>query len=346
MGSPSGIWTSVSGGMAQSQSVDVIANNLANVNTTGFKKDTPTFKEYLTAIERPPSPESDIPRTAFKDSDFYHHDGKEHAFVNLNKVHTEHTQGNLRMTNGAFDVAIDGPGFFAVKTPAGIMFTRAGDFKVDGQGKLVTQDGYSVLALSGEAEATKTDGAAQQEQQPAQPGAETSVQAQPQAQNTPGVATRAPASINPFTQKSPNIAAANAPLPTPGNPAQPEQQALLKEISLVDVLSEGRKVHITTDGQVFAGTELIGVLAMAEFTDPALLQKTTSTLYTNPNSANVPKLADVSRVRQGFLETSNVNAVSELVNLLKANRMFESNMRAIKTYNEMAGKEANEVGKL
>jgi flagellar basal-body rod protein FlgG len=90
----------------------------------------------------------------------------------------------------------------------------------------------------------------------------------------------------------------------------------------------------------------VGLLAVAEFANPRLLQKATSSLYTNPDPANVARVAADSRVKQGFLETSNVNPVSELVELLKANRMFESNMRAIKAYNDMAGKEANEVGKL
>src|SRR5580693_6523642 len=111
MGSPSGIWTAVSGGMAQSQNVDTIANNLANVNTTGFKKDTPTFKEYLTVYERPLSPDIDMPHTVFKDSDFYHFDGKEHAFVNVDHINTDHTQGTLKMTNSALDFAVDGSGF-------------------------------------------------------------------------------------------------------------------------------------------------------------------------------------------------------------------------------------------
>src|SRR5271155_3694152 len=117
MGSPNGLWTAVSGGMAQSQNLDIIANNLANVNTTGFKKDDPAFKEYLTSAERPPSPAIDIPRTIFKDSDFYHFDGREDVMVNVDHVHTDHSQGGFKNTNGPFDIAIDGPGFFAVAAP-------------------------------------------------------------------------------------------------------------------------------------------------------------------------------------------------------------------------------------
>lgn len=306
MGSPSGLWTAVSGGMAQSQNLDIIANNLANVNTTGFKKDVPTFKEFLTAVERPPSPAIDIPRTAFKDSDFYHFDGREHAMVNLDKVHTDHTQGNLKGTNAPFDMAIDGPGFFAVKTPAGVMFTRAGDFKLNAEGQLVTTDGHQLLALGNE-----------------QGGA-------PQQQPADG---RNPAALNPFSEAA-------------QQPATPGAPAALNPVSLRDLMGTGQKVHISPEGQIFAGDQLVATLAVAEFADQRLLQKISSTLYANPNAANVPKVANLSRIRQGFLESSNVNPVSELVEMLKANRMYESNMRAIKAYNDMAGKEANEVGKL
>lgn len=312
MGSPNGIWTAVSGGMAQSQNLDIIANNMANSNTAGFKKDLPTFKEYLTANERPPSPAIDIPRTIFKDSDFYHTDGKEHAMVNLHKVHTDHSQGHFKTTNGPFDMAIDGPGFFALKTPAGVRFTRAGDFKVNAEGFLVNQEGYQVLAMAGDADAQAPGG-----QQQAQPE---------------GEAARNPASVNPFTASV--------------TTADPAAKQPLAPINIKDAMESGTKIHVTAEGEVFMGDEQIAKLAMAEFADPALLKKETTSMYSNPDPANVPRVASNTRVRQGFLEASNVNPVVELMNLLKANRMFESNMRAIKTYSDMATKEANEVGKL
>lgn len=336
MGSPSGIWTAVSGAMAQSQSVDVIANNLANVNTAGFKKDTPTFKEFLTSIEKPPSPDIDIPRTIFKDSDFYHFDGKEHALVNVDRVHTDHTQGNLKMTNSPLDFAIDGTGYFTTYTKNGFQFTRAGDFKVNAQGQLVTTDGFPVLALAGEAEAARS--------------AAVAAQAAP----LPG---RNPASMNPFSPNlpvlltpvvAPNPAASLQPPVGAGLPGAnpPGPQPLLRAVYLTEPLSGEQKISVTPDGEIFSGETLVATLALADFVDPKLLTKTSSTSFRNENPANVPRIAADSRVRQGFLEASNVNPVSELVELLKANRMFESNMRAIKSYSDMAIKEANEVGKL
>ncbi len=318
MGSPTGIWTSVSGAMAQSQNVDTIANNIANANTSGFKKDTVAFKEYLTAYEKTPDPAIDIPRTKFKDQDFYHHDGKEHAMVNVDRVVTDHSQGSFKTTNAPFDLAVDGPGFFAVKTPQGVKYTRSGDFKIDGTGKLVTADGLPILAIGGEA-------APAEGQQPAG--------SQPDA-------TRNPASVNPFLVSAELLNTK----PDPNNPNAPKSP--LVDINLADALNAGQKITITTTGEVFAGTEQVAKLAVAEFTNPSSLKKLSSQMFENVDQANVPKVADKSNIRQGYLEMSNVNTVSELMELLKANRMFESNMRAIRAYSEMSAKEANEVGKL
>lgn len=344
MGSPNGLWTAVSGAMAQSQNLDIVANNLANTNTVGFKKDTPTFKEYLTSIERPPPPDVDIPRTIFKDSDFYHFDGRENTKVTIDKTHTNHAQGNFKMTNNPFDLAIDGNAYFTLYAPSGLAFTRAGDFKVNAQGQLVTTDGHFVLALAGEAEALRSAAQAQTQQ------VVEGVAAQPQAAGQPTggqppltVGQRSLASVNPFSSSSliGGLTGATPPVQQPATP-----QPLLRVISVQESLVTGQKIYITAEGEMFSGETPIGTLALAEFSDPRRLEKVSSTLFKNKDSTNVPRIAMDSRVRQGFLETSNVNPVAELVELLKANRMFESNMRAIKSYSEMATKEANEVGKL
>lgn len=299
MGSPIGMWTAVSGAMAQSQNLDTIANNIANTNTSGFKKDEVQFKEYLTAYERPPSPAIDIPRTIFKDSDFYHTDGREHSMVTVEKINTDHTQGALKPTGTQLDCALDGPGFFTLRTPEGLRFSRAGDFKINSDGKLVTTDGHPVMALS----------------------------------DTGGKAGGA----NPFVDK-----------PKIKDPINPEeaQQELLQEIDLKDFVAVGKKISINEQGEIFSGSSKIAKLAVAEFVDAKLLKKESSTMYSNPNAINVPRASERSQVHQGFLELSNVNSVVEMVNLIKANRQFETNMRAIKTYSEMSAKEANEVGKL
>jgi flagellar basal-body rod protein FlgF len=140
-----GIWTAVSGASAQSQAVDTVANNLANVDTLGFKKDQTTFKEYLSTLERE-HVAADVPRGPIKDKDFYPIDGKDQSFVVTSGTHTNFRPGHLRVTQSPLDLALDGPGFFEVSTPQGTRFTRLGSLKVGADGKLVTTDGLPVLA--------------------------------------------------------------------------------------------------------------------------------------------------------------------------------------------------------
>lgn len=141
----SGMWPSVSGALAQSQAVDTVANNLANMNTDGYKKDVSVFKEYLSTLERQNAPTGISPRP-IKDKDLYPLDGKDQTFVIRDGTYTDFRQGHLKVTQSPLDIAIDGPGFFEVSTPAGIRYTRHGSFKLAKDGQLVTTEGYPVLA--------------------------------------------------------------------------------------------------------------------------------------------------------------------------------------------------------
>lgn len=140
------MWTSVSAAVAQGKKLDTIANNLANVDTTGFKKDEIVFREYLTVLEKPENQEIDIPRKEFELKDFYHHHGNDKSFVNVKGTFTNFDQGSLKPTGGALDVALDGPGFMEVLTPRGVRYTRQGDLKMAPDGTLVTTSGYAVLS--------------------------------------------------------------------------------------------------------------------------------------------------------------------------------------------------------
>lgn len=292
MGSPSGLWTAVSGGMAQSHNVDTIANNIANINTTGFKKDAAVFKEYLTAYENPEAADPQIPQTIYKDSDFYHHHGKEHAMVQAQKNHTDFSQGILQPTNKPFDFAIDGKGLFLIQTSEGkTQFTRNGHFKVTADGFLVTNEGSRVLGTTGGIEGQKFSA-------------------------------------------------------TGDVPKNESGEALATPVNLNDALASGKKVYVKPGGDIYAGNALIAKVIVAEFDNTKDLRKKTDSLIENTNPANTWQVSKESKVLQGFLEGSNVNPIEEMVNLLRANRNFEANMKAIRAYNDMAGKEANEVGKL
>jgi flagellar basal-body rod protein FlgF len=142
--STKGIYTAVSGAIAQSQKLDTIANNIANVNTPAFKKDQQVFKEYLTANEKAPDV-IQVPKVPASIESFYDHNGGDKSFVDSAGTHTNFSQGALKPTGNPLDVAIAGEGFFEVSTPQGVRLTRDGSFKVDSQGRLVTKQGHPVL---------------------------------------------------------------------------------------------------------------------------------------------------------------------------------------------------------
>lgn len=147
--STKGVYTALSGAMAQSLKLDTIANNIANVNTPGFKRDQQVFNEYLTANEKPPSV-IQVPRVPASVESFYDMQGGDKGFVDSKGTFTDYSQGSLKRTGNPLDVAIDGPGFFEVSTPQGVRLMRAGNFTLNGQGELVTKDGYAVLKSGGE----------------------------------------------------------------------------------------------------------------------------------------------------------------------------------------------------
>ncbi|MCB0410983.1 MAG: flagellar basal-body rod protein FlgF [Bdellovibrionales bacterium] len=142
--STKGIFTALSGAVAQSQRLDTIANNIANSNTTGFKKDNQVFKEYLTAVEKPPAV-IQVPRVPASIESFYDMQGTDRGYVDANGTYTSHEQGSLKATGSPLDLALQGDGFFEVLTPSGPQFTRAGTFRRDVEGRLVTKEGYPVL---------------------------------------------------------------------------------------------------------------------------------------------------------------------------------------------------------
>jgi len=136
------LWSAGSGMLAQQLNVDTIANNLANVNTTGFKKSRIEFKDLIyETLKRPDVYEGGMGTPAGLEVG---HGVRPSASTKL------FTEGNLQQTGNPFDLAIEGDGFFVVEKPDGSrLFTRDGSFKisVDGQDRvLVTSEGYRVLS--------------------------------------------------------------------------------------------------------------------------------------------------------------------------------------------------------
>lgn len=152
-----GIYTALSGGLAKSREIELIANNLANVNTPGFKRDTGTFNEYLTELRRNDTPDGvqrEINALTTPDA----RPVGDKSFVEMDAVYTDFRQGTTQQTRRALDVALEGKGFLEVLTPQGVRYTRAGNFNIAPDGKLVNQSGYPVLSKA----ARGTGGAAVQ----------------------------------------------------------------------------------------------------------------------------------------------------------------------------------------
>ncbi len=132
------LWTATSGMGAQDLNIDVIANNLANVSTTGFKKSTADFQDLIYQIAKVPgSPTSD---------DTTSPTGVQIGLgVRPAAVQKIFTEGDLIQTSNPLDVAIEGAGFFQITQPNGnTAYTRAGSLKRDGDGRLTNSDGYPV----------------------------------------------------------------------------------------------------------------------------------------------------------------------------------------------------------
>lgn len=271
-----GVYTALSGAIAQTLKMDTIANNIANVNTTGFKKDQQTFNEYLTALEK----EQDVmkvPRMPASIESFYELNGGDKAFVDAAGTYTNFEQGSLKSTGGKLDVAIEGQGFFEVGTPTGVKFTRAGNFTIDGNGQLVTKDGHPVLLEAGEG----VDGLI---------------------------------SGDNFDNRTVRV-------------------------------SGTQQITISDAGEVFEGETKLGKLSLVNAGQPDALQKVGNNYYTIKENMN----AEISAVKnpslkQGFLETSNVNIISEMTDMIMAQRVFEGTQKAIQAYDSMSDKLINQVG--
>jgi len=121
--------------MALSHELDIISNNIANVDTTGFKADNASFQEFL--------------KTGARNGDFQGND-KRISFVLDRATWTDMSPGALQRTGNPLDLAIDGKGFFVVQTPQGQQrYTRNGSFSINATGQLVTSEGDQVVGNAG-----------------------------------------------------------------------------------------------------------------------------------------------------------------------------------------------------
>ena len=250
------------GMLAQQLNVEVTSNNLANMNTSGFKRQRAEFQDLLYQnIERIGAASSDAGTVVPTGVQIG-------VGVKAGTVYRITGQGNLTPTENAYDLAVQGRGYFRVQLPSGEdAYTRAGNFSLSPDGQMVTPDGY-VLS----------------------PGI-----------NIPQDAIDV--SIN----------------------AQGEVQVVIDGSVQPQVVGQVELVNFFNE----AGLEAIG---------DNLLKETGAS---GPANIGTPGSTGFGTVLQGFVETSNVNTVAEITNLITAQRAYEMNAKVITTADEMLSVTSN-----
>ena len=249
------LWIAKTGMTAQQTQLDVISHNLANVSTTGFKRNRAEFQDLiyqnLRQVGAQTTEENQLPTGL-------------HLGLGVNVVATSRnfTQGGLQQSGNNLDVAINGDGFFEITLPDGTTgYTRDGSFQLDAQGRIVTSGGLPVA---------------------------------------PGITV----------------------------------PAGTKSISI----SDNGEVSAIVAGSV--APQPLGSLSMSSFVNSAGLQPVGQNMFKESAASGAPQQGTpgtngLGIVRQGFLETSNVNVVEELVNMIQTQRAYELNSKAISTSDQM-----------
>jgi flagellar basal-body rod protein FlgG len=249
------LYTSATGMHAQETNIDVIANNLANVNTTGYKKSRADFEDliyqYLVEPGAPTSQATSNPSGV-----------QVGLGVKTSSVQKVFTQGDLTSTSNQLDLAIEGEGFFQVTMPDGtIGFTRSGSLRLDNQGQITTPEGFLI---------------------------------------------------------------------GPGLTVPPD--ALSVSVALDGTVSI-RQPGQTADTQV-------GQLTGVRFPNNAGLRAIGRNLYLETSSSGVAtqgifSQAGFGSINQGFLESSNVSIVDQVVSMITAQRAYEASSKGVTTADEM-----------
>lgn len=231
----SGIYIATAGAVAQSSALDTTANNIANASTTGYRADRVSFREALGAAR-----------------------SIDTSLVDVAATREDAQPGALESTGNALDLALEGDGVFVIDTANGPRYTRAGNFCLDEQGRVVTQQGLPVRGAGGAI------------------------------------------TIPPGTQS----------------------------------------VAVATDGTVSADGTVVGQLELARFAPAQLAREGDSLL----RATGAPQPGEAPLVRSGMLESSNVNVVRGVVDLVKVSRTYESLMRVIQGYHDVESRAARDLG--
>lgn len=140
------MYTALFGALSNEHRLNSIANNLANVNTTGYKRDMLAFRDTFAMYAHDQIME---PQVHLRSEKLFP-EPVHLARTRIAYSKTDFEQGSLKITGAPFDVAISGNGFFKVQTPQGEFYTRNGHFRLTAEGQLITEQGFPVLSDGGE----------------------------------------------------------------------------------------------------------------------------------------------------------------------------------------------------
>ncbi|MGL2357263.1 flagellar basal-body rod protein FlgG [Helicobacter pylori] len=249
------LYSATSGMLAQQTHIDTTSNNIANVNTTGFKKSRADFNDlFYQAMQYAGTNTSNTTLSP---------DGMEVGLgVRPSAITKMFSQGSPKETENNLDVAITGKGFFQVQLPDGTTaYTRSGNFKLDEQGNLVTSEGYLLIP----------------------------------------------------------------------------QITLPEDTTQVNIGVDGT-VSVTQGLQTTSN--VIGQITLANFVNPAGLHSMGDNLFSITNASGDaivgnPDSQGLGKLRQGFLELSNVRLVEEMTDLITVQRAYEANSKSIQTADAM-----------
>ena len=240
------IYVGLSRQMVLRKEMDIIANNIANMDTTGFKV------ESMIQKTDPSEPAVTLggPRPV--------------KFVSPDGVARDFGQGTLVKTDGQLDMAIEGKGFFQVRGPEGVRFTRDGRFTTDTTGRLVTQAGHTVLDEGG---------------------------------------------------------------------------------GEIQIDGEKGQVAVGADGTLSQGNERIGKVGMYAFANAGALEKAGDNQYRNTSNQQ-PTAATEARLRQGYLESSNVKPILEVTRMVEVSRAYERTAKMIDSEADLSRRSVERLGRV
>jgi flagellar basal-body rod protein FlgG len=249
--------TAASGMYAQELNIEVISNNIANINTTGYKKNRAEFQDLMYQQVAVNPMNSTTPGVSGEENNIIQV-GNGVQPTSTSKIFT---QGDITQTNNQLDLAIQGDGFFQVQKPDGTYaYTRDGSFQVNSQGRITTSGGYELV---------------------------------------------------------PSI-------------------TIDQNTISVTIGKDGSVVGQEVGG----GTKVLGNIELARFTNPSGLSADGDNLYSQTEASGTPIIGTAGSqgfgaIEQGYLESSNVDIVQEMINMISAQRAYEINSKTVQTVQQM-----------